>query len=263
MNLPTALALAAVLVLAVLLRRSRRRVRTLEDAVARRREDIEHLERSFARFAPAAVVERFAAGATELKPERRDVTILFADLVGFTPLSEVLDPGVMVPLLNGYFRAMSSAIGAHHGHVSRIMGDGLLALFGAIGNNPWHATDAVRAALAMREALAAYNVDLRARALPELRFGVGIHRGEAVAGVVGSDDLAEFTVIGDPVNVAARIEQLTRTHGVDILVTADVRRDLDERFRVRPMPAAVVKGKSQPLETFAVEAFDGTAGPSA
>jgi adenylate cyclase len=159
-------------------------------------------------------------------------------------------------MLNGYFRAMNGALTEHHGHLSRLMGDGLMALFGAFDHNPWQAADAVRAALAMRVALEKYNGELAGRGLPRLAFGVGINLGRAVAGVMGSDHLTEFTVIGDAVNLAARVEGLTRKHGVDILVTEEVRQALDHRFTVRPMPPAAVKGKTEPVVTFAVESFD-------
>ena len=238
--------------------RSSRRANTLAAAVSQSRRELEHLERAFARFAPDGVVERIAGGATEIVPVRRVVTVLFADLVGFTRLSEQLDPAVMVTVLNGYFRAMSQAIAEQHGHVSRIMGDGLMALFGAFEDNPWQAADAVRAALGMRAALVAYNAKLAERKLPELALGVGVHCGDVVAGVIGSSEMMEFTVLGDPVNIAARVEALTRTHAVDILVTEDVRRRLDDRFVLRAMPPALVKGKSEPIGTFAVERLDET-----
>lgn len=236
---------------------TRRRGRGLEQALARAADDLEHLETAFSRFAPQGVVERLTEGAVEIPPSRREVTVMFADIAGFTGLSEQLDPAVMVPVLNDYFRRMSRVIREHHGHVSRIMGDGLMALFGALDKNTWQAADAVRAALAMREELARYNEELAAKSLPRLRFGIGVHRGEVVAAVIGSDDMMEFTVLGDSVNVAARVESLTRHHGVDILVTGSVREKLDERFRLRELPPTEVKGKSEPIATWAVERFDG------
>jgi adenylate cyclase len=166
-------------------------------------------------------------------------------------------------MLNGYFRAMNGALVAHHGHLSRLMGDGLMALFGALEHNPWQTSDAVKAALAMRAALAAYNDKLAARGLAKLEFGVGIHTGDVVAGVMGSDRFMEFTVIGDPVNIAARVEALTRVHQVDILVTEEVQKTLDPRFVVRPMPPVAVKGKSEPVATFAIESYDPARGRAA
>lgn len=245
--------LSAAIVLALALRRSMRRARSLEAALERASEDLEHLERAFARFAPEAVVEHLGQGATEITPERREVTVMFADLVGFTGLSEQIDPAVLVPVLNDYFSRMSRVIREHHGHVSRIMGDGLMALFGALEANTWQALDAVRAALAMRAALEELSAELTARGLPPLAFGIGIHRGEVVTAAVGSKELMEFTAMGDVVNVAARVESLTRQHETDILVTEAVRERLDDRFVLRPLPAIHVKGKAEPLATWAVD----------
>jgi adenylate cyclase len=247
--------LLAVGLLGLEIRRLRGQVERHQTALARSVERLEHIERSFQRFAPLDVVEQIAQGAFAAEPAHRRVTVLFADLKGFTRLSERIEPGVMVDMLNGYFRAMNGALMAHHGHLARLMGDGLMALFGAMENNQWQTADAVKAALAMRDALARYNEQLAANGLPRLSFGVGIHTGDVVAGVMGSDRLMEFTVIGDPVNVAARVESLTRTHDVDILVTGEVQATLDPRFVLRAMPPAVVKGKSEPVLTYAVEEF--------
>ena len=254
------LALTAAIVGLAALAWSARRLRAEVDrhrtALARSVERLGHIEQSFQRFAPLDVVEQFAQGSSAAEPAHRNVTIMFADLKGFTPLSERIPPAEMVEMLNGYFRAMNGALVAHHGHLSRLMGDGLMALFGALENNPWQTADAVKAALAMREALAAYNEEIAKRGLGKLEFGVGIHTGDVVAGVMGSDRFMEFTVIGDPVNLAARVEALTRIHNVDILVTEAVRKTLDARFVTRAMPPVAVKGKSEPVATFAIESFD-------
>jgi adenylate cyclase len=108
----------------------------------------------------------------------------------------------------------------------------------------------------MRAGLAEYNAGLTAEGLPPLALGIGIHRGPVIAGVLGSRELVEYGVIGSTVNVAARVEELTRIHGVDLLVTEPVRAALDGRFRVRAMPAVPVKGVSTPVATFAVERFE-------
>jgi adenylate cyclase len=247
---------AALAALTVYARRLRGEVVRHRTALARSVERLEHIEQSFQRFAPLDVVEQFAQGANAAEPAHRNVTIMFADLKGFTPMSERIQPAEMVEMLNGYFRAMNRALVAHHGHLSRLMGDGLMALFGALEKNPWQTADAVKAALAMREALAAYNRELEGRGLAKLEFGIGIHTGDVVAGVMGSDRFMEFTVIGDPVNLAARVEALTRVHQVDILVTEAVQKTLDPRFVMRPMPPVAVKGKTEPVATFAIESFD-------
>ena len=235
------------------------RLRGQRDLLARRLEqsarELDRLQRSFARFAPAELVERIATEGLQAGGERREVTVLFADLRDFTQLSERLDPAAVLDMLNGYFLAMTAAIQSHHGHVTRLMGDGIMSVFGALERNPWHVQDAVEAALAMRESLARYNESLRQRGLPELAFGVGIHCGAVIAGLVGSQSMQEFTVLGDVVNVASRVEALTRRLGGDILVTDEVRSVLGDRFLMTAMPPADIKGKSRPVLTWAVQSL--------
>ena len=149
---------------------------------------------------------------------------------------------------------MSDAIHEHRGHVSTFLGDGILAYFGALRPNPWQCDDAVAAALAMRAAIADYNVELRAEGLPPVGLGIGIHRGPGLAGLIGSRERMEFAFVGRTVNMAARVQALTRMHGVDILVTDAVREELDEAFVVDPMPAEAVKGIAEPVRTWAVRA---------
>ncbi len=254
-------ALAVALVALALERRRVRRSRAaLEARLAAASRGLESLQHAFARFAPAEVVESIAQGIST-ESEKKEVTVLFADLKGFTALSEELDPALLVRMLNGFFERMSHAISGHRGHVAKFIGDGILALFGALEPNPWQAADAVHAALAMREALADYNVTLRAEGTRPLAMGVGIHRGIAVAGVIGSAELVEYGVIGATVNLAARVQALTRAHDVDILVTAEVRSKLEPRFLLRAMPPMSVKGVSAPLPTFAVEGFASPVSP--
>lgn len=260
MNSPLALSilLAASLIaagaLAVSLVSLRRKCTVLERRIEQSSRELERIQRSFARFAPAELVERIVSDGMLASGERRDVTVLFADIRDFTRISETLDPAVLVEMLNGYFRDMSEVIQSHHGHVTRVMGDGIMSVFGVLERNPWHVQDAVEAAIGMREALSRYNEKLRARGLPVLRFGIGIHCGLVVAGLVGSDELLEFTVMGDVVNVASRVEALTRHFDADILVTEEVRKLLGDRFGMSEMPSAVIKGKSQPIVTWAVRA---------
>jgi adenylate cyclase len=105
----------------------------------------------------------------------------------------------------------------------------------------------VPAALEMRTALARYNSQLRAQRLPALRFGIAIHRGQAMAGVIGNEGLSKFSVVGDPINMASRVEGLIEIHEVDLLITEEVRAALDPSFRLCPMAAVAVKGKPQPI----------------
>ena len=251
-----ALVALAVAALAIGVVRLRRRAVALETRLDEASRDLESLQRAFTRFAPAEVVERIIAQGVSTNSEKKEITVLFADLKGFTPLAERLDPALLVQVLNGYFERMSRAIDGHRGHVAKFIGDGILALFGALESNPWQTNDAVHAALAMRAALAEYNATLTADGVPALAMGIGIHRGPVVAGVIGSAELMEYGVIGSTVNVASRVERLTRTHGVDVLVTDAVREGLDRRFHLRAMPAAEVRGLPGALTTFAVEGVE-------
>ncbi len=236
--------------------RERRRASQLERLRRASDDKLQHLQLQFERFAPAQVVDRLTDAGGAYAPERRHLTILFADLRGFTALCDQLDPAVTVSILNGYFHCMNQAVARHHGHINQLIGDGLLALFGAFEPNPWQGRDSVLAALEMRAELSRYNLKLREQNLPELRFGVGIHSGEVVAGVMGAGGLFKFDVSGDCVNVASRVEGLTSQFQVDILITDEVRRTLDDSFRLRPMERALVKGKPEPIQTFFVEEHD-------
>jgi adenylate cyclase len=243
--------LAAIVVLLLVRGARERRLAALQ--LRGTQKELERLQGAFARFAPPRLVDRIIDSGTSISAERRVVTVLFADLQGFTALTEKLDPDVLMRLLGGYFSSMSEAITSHHGHVNRFIGDGLIALFGALDANPWQARDAVEAGLAMRANLAAYNRTLGAEGLPTISFGVGINHGVVVVGVVGHETLLQFDVLGDTVNVAARVESLTRTLGADILVTDAVMNLLDDQFVTREMPPTAVKGKSKPILTFAVD----------
>lgn len=252
-------ALGAIAVAAVsgyLLWRARREAARLRDRLEASAQDLQRLQLSFGRFAPGQVVERVIARGVDVKGEKKEVTILFADLVGFTALSEQVDPTTLVRILNGYFERMSRAIKAHRGHVATFIGDGILALFGALEANPWQGNDAVHSALAMRDQLNEYNHELEADGHPALAIGIGLHRGFGVAGLVGSRDLMEFTVVGKTINLASRVQDLTRLHDASILVTEDLQRTLDPRFVLRPLPPAEVRGIAEPVRVFAVEGFD-------
>jgi adenylate cyclase len=215
--------------------------------------DLQNLQLSFSRFAPDEVIERVISDGVVSSGEKKEVTVLFADLVGFTALSEEVDPSLLVRILNGYFERMSGAISRHRGHVSTFIGDGILALFGALAPNPWQGDDAVRAVLAMRSELADYNRELAAEGLPELSVGVGLHRGSGVAGLVGSKELMEFAFVGRTVNVAARVQDLTRQHPTDVILTEALKRTLDPRIALRELPAAEVRGVSEPIRIYALD----------
>ncbi len=245
-------ALLVIAGLATVAWRAWRENQRLRGRLERSTQELQQLQQSFRRFAPGEVIEGLIQGAPPA-PGKREVTVLFADLVNFTPLSEQLDPVVLVRVLNDYFDRMSRAVGEHRGHVSKFVGDGLLALFGALAPNPWQADDAVRAALAMRAALVVYNEELTAEGLPPLAVGIGIDRGTVIAGLIGTADLMEFTVIGRTVNLASRVQTATREHAVDILITDSVRSTLDGQIALRSLPPTAMKGVAAPVPIWSVE----------
>lgn len=249
---------AALAIIALLwaLRRKNDEAAGLQRRVESATRDLERLQHTFGRFAPEEIVERVIASGVTTAGERKEVTALFADLVGYTSLSESIEPDVLVGILNGYFERMSAAITDRRGHMSALVGDGLLAMFGALEPDPWQGDSAVHAALAMRAELVTYNEDLEGRGLPTLAMGVGLHRGVGVAGLVGSRDLMQYAIVGTTINVAARVQDLTRLHdGIDILVTAALREHLDPRFQLRELAPEPVRGISEPVAIFAVEGF--------
>jgi adenylate cyclase len=233
----------------------RREAARLRGLLAGATSRLQRLQVSFAQFAPPDIVERIIDGGIPTRGERMEVTVLFADLVGFTSLAESMDPSKLVEVVNGYFEHMNHAITQHRGHVATFIGDGMLAFFGAFEPNPWQGNDGVYAALEMREELAKYNRELESRGFPTLAFGVGLHRGTGIAGLVGSSQKKEFTLVGRTINVAARVQALTRDHGVDVLLTEDLQRTLDPRFQLEALGPAPLRGIEHPVGLFSVVGF--------
>lgn len=153
---------------------------------------------------------------------RRDVAILFSDLRNFTTVSEKADPEQLVSELNEYFEVMVACVAKEGGVVDKYIGDSIMAVFGAVTPKPDDTLRAVRAALAMEQALAKLNAARERRELPPLRHGIGVHRGVAVAGNIGTMARAQYTVIGDTVNVAARLESATKEQGATVLLSQAV-----------------------------------------
>lgn len=242
----------AILVLGALALLQRQRARMLERRLEAASLELQRLQDTCARFAPPRVLDKLLSEGGEPPAERKVVTALFADLVGYSALSGQLEPPVLARVLNGYFQRVSDAVSGHHGYVSTFLGDGILAYFGAIEPNPWQCNDAARAALAVRAALRAYNDELAREGLPRLGVGIGLHRGPGLAAMIGSRERREYAFVGRTVNLAARVQALTREHKVDILLTEDVRGELDPAFTLREMPPSEVKGFEGAVRTFAL-----------
>lgn len=193
-----------------------------------------------------------ARGAIELGGEEKDVTVLFSDIRSFTTISEALPPKELVAQLNAYFTGMARAIDAHHGVIDKYIGDAVMALFGAPLARPDDAANALRAALAMSRALDALNAERAARGLPPWSNGIGINTGPVVAGTLGSEERWSYTVIGDAVNVASRLESATKELNARIVASARTKELAGPGFRWRALGRIKVKGKTEDLEVFAL-----------
>lgn len=201
------------------------------------------------------VAARLLRDGDALGGEERLVTILFADLRGFTPLSETLSPHELLSLLNRYLERMSTEIERHGGVIDKYIGDEIMALFGAPVAMDDGPDRAVRAALGMRAALAALNAELAAEGRPPLAFGVGINTARVVAGNIGSRRRLNYSVIGDGVNLAARLQPLTRVEGyaADIIVSDFTRSLLRDAYRLRDLGDTGVKGKTSLIRIHAID----------
>jgi class 3 adenylate cyclase len=208
--------------------------------------------RGLERFLPPNVVERVIQGdPLRLGGERQTVTILFADLRGSTALAERLAPEEVVAVLNTYLRVMARCVLDAGGILDKFLGDGLMAIFGAMGD-PTHGADAAtRAALALHQQLETLNVDRGARGEPVVQFGVGVHTGDVVLGAVGLPERSDYTAIGDAVNTASRMESLTKEFQVDTVFSSDTAEHLDGAgARLRPLGEAQIRGKAAAMRVF-------------
>jgi adenylate cyclase len=185
------------------------------------------------------------------------VTILFADIRSFTSISERMDAQALVGLLNEYFTEMVGIVMGEDGVVDKYIGDAIMAVFGAPVPKADDPVRAVCAAVRMRTALVHLNERLAKRGLGPLRTGIGVHTGEVVAGNIGSEKRMEYTVIGDAVNLASRLETSTKDLGVGILISEDTWALVKGHITARPMREITVKGRAQPVMTYEVTGIVG------
>jgi len=205
------------------------------------------LTSSFGKYVSPNVLDEILAGniTPEMVGQRKRVCVMFSDIRSFTTRSESEPPEVIISLLNKYFNEMATVIHAYGGTIDKFIGDGLMVFFGAPNSQDNPAQQAFLAAQDMFKRLDILNIELKNDGIEEIRIGVGIHVGDAVVGHVGSDARHEYTVIGDTVNLAARLEGRTKELGYPIVCSADVAEELDASIKLVPLGKTPIKGRAE------------------
>jgi adenylate cyclase len=213
------------------------------------------VKRLFSRYVPRDVYDQLMADPDRaaLGGRRRIMTVLFSDVRGFTAMSERATPEEVVGQLNEYFSRMVDVLFAHRGTLDKFVGDMVMGLFGAPLDDDEHAEHAVQAALAMTRALDDLNRGWAAAGRPVLDIGIGISTGEMVAGNIGSQSIMSYTVIGDTVNLGARLESLNKDYGTRIIISEATRSALKGQYDIRPLGEVTVKGKSRAVTIYEVK----------
>jgi adenylate cyclase len=212
-----------------------------------------YLKLAFQHYVPPAVVEDLVsdAGALRLGGEKRELTVLFSDIRGFTTLSEGLQPEELVKLMNEYFTVMTDLVFAHRGSLDKYIGDAIMAVYGAPVVESDHPALACRSALDMMRALEELQQKWQAAGLPKIGIGVGINTGQVVVGNMGSKTRFNYTVVGDHVNLSSRIEGLNKTYGTSILISEYTYERVKDEFRnVREVDSVKVRGREQPVRLY-------------
>jgi class 3 adenylate cyclase len=233
-------------------RRSEAQLRVL-NAQLEKAKDL--LKQSFKRYVSAHIVDEILESSqpVNLMGEKRTVSILLSDIRGFTSLSEQLEAEDLVSYLNSYFSEMIEIILEHEGMLDKFMGDAILALFGAPLGHDDDSLRAVKAALAMQEKLNGLNEFWIKNGKPGIRIGIGISTGEVVVGNIGSEKRLEYTVIGQDVNYAQRIEELTKELATDILISETTYKKVKDHVVAERFGPLTIRGKKDPITVYAVK----------
>lgn len=224
----------------------------------------ERVRREMARFFSPEIARQIAHDRSGLviASKRRPITVLFSDIRNFTTISEALPPEEVVELLREYFNTMVPIVLKHGGTLDKYVGDAIMGLFGAPLAQEDHVTRAVRAALEMVQQIPVLSPKWEARCGRPLQIGVGVNSGEAVVGVMGADSRREYSAIGDTVNLASRLEDVTKDFKTPIVVSHATALALGDRFQVRELSEIKVRGRQEAVRVYTVEGELG-AGPAA
>ncbi len=217
----------------------------------------ERLKDAFNRYVSKQVYEKFRAGQIQLSGEQRNATILFSDIRSFTTLSEQLTATEVVAMLNEYFNEMVEIVFRYDGFLNKFIGDAIMAVYNVPLDQDQPELRAVRTALEMLRALANLNAKREQRGLFPIKIGVGINTGAVVAGNIGHEKRLEYTVIGDAVNLAQRIESQTKVAGAAILISETTYIAVKDQIVAEALPPVKVKGKAEPVTLYAVRGLVG------
>lgn len=209
----------------------------------------------FSKFHGSSIAENLMQNDVGVGGQSKEVVVFFSDIRGFTAYSEKRTPEEVVEMLNEYFAVMVKIINENGGVVDKFIGDAIMAVWGAPHSTPQDAQNAVRACIEMRKALQDLNEMRMQREQPPISIGMGLHAGRAISGTIGSDERMEYTVIGNTVNTASRIEASTKAFGADLLITDTVVEKLGDEFKIELAGAAEVKGRSEALKMYKVRAY--------
>jgi len=218
----------------------------LDDLTERKK--LEAQRRLFERMVSPAVIEQLDPNSLQLGGKRTDITVLFADVRGFTSFSESQEPEKLVSILNRYLGAMAESVLSQEGTIDKFMGDAIMSWFNAPVPQPDHTLRAVKAALAIREAFEGLYKILPKEA--HLAFGAGIHYGDAVLGLIGTDRRIEYTAISDSVNTAKRLQENSAKN--QIIISREAYARVTDDVIVKPIAPVAAKGKTAPLEVYEV-----------
>jgi adenylate cyclase len=188
----------------------------------------------------------------ELGGRRREMSVLFSDIRGFTTVTEKGEPEALVHQLNEYFTRMVEVVFRHGGTVDKFVGDMVMALFGAPLEDPRHAEHAVATAIDMMHELGVLNRAWAAKGMKQLDIGIGVNSGEMIAGNIGSSSIMSYTVIGDNVNLGSRLESLNKEYKTRVIISDATRSRLEGQYEMRPLGDVIVKGKSTPVAIFEI-----------
>lgn len=215
-------------------------------------EEREKVKDALGRFVNKEIAEMVLNKELTLGGERKMCAIFFSDIRSFTAISEKLQPEEVVEFLNEYMTEMVRCVNDTHGIVDKFIGDAIMATWGAVRTSEQDAENAVNGALLMRAALLKFNEGRGGDKKPIIRIGCGLNFGPVIAGQIGSEERLEYTVIGDAVNLASRVEALNKPFGTDILITQDLLDHVKDIFAVEKMQSIKVKGKEEPQTIYAV-----------